>query len=345
MRTFPPEPMTEVHLPFLIVFALSLLVLTVAHTALTRRSVFHGLSKVMRQVILLVLSFIAVVSVVLTLPVSESTRNELLGLLGLVITAVVAFSSTTFVANAMAGLMLRAVKSFQLGDFIRVQDFFGRVTERGLFHTEIQSEDRDLVTLPNLFLTTQAVSVIRASGTIISCDFSLGYDVPYYRVEPLLKQAAQDAGLRDPFIQILELGDHSITYKAAGLGVDVKHVLTLRTGLRKAILDQLHGADIEIVSPSFMNQRRLDPGERFLSRPGPLIPEEGVQPAEKGIFDKAERAEKIKLLRDELNQLKESLEDIKEDEKDEQASLRRTTEARIKQLERILSVAKDKVDE
>lgn len=337
--------MTEVHLPFLIVFALSLLILTVAHTALIRYSVFHGLSKVMRQVILLVLSFIAVVSVVLTLPVSESTRNELLGLLGLVITAVVAFSSTTFVANAMAGLMLRAVKSFQLGDFIRVQGFFGRVTERGLFHTEIQSEDRDLVTLPNLFLTTQAVSVIRASGTIISCDLSLGYDVPYYRVEPLLKQAALDAGLRDPFIQILELGDHAITYKAAGLGVDVKQVLTLRTGLRKAILDQLHGADIEIVSPSFMNQRRLDASERFLSRPGPLIPEEGVQPPEKGIFDKAERAEKIKLLRDELNQLKESLEDIKEGEKIEQTSLRRTTEARIKQLERILSVARDKVDE
>jgi small conductance mechanosensitive channel len=34
-------------------------------------------------------------------------RGELLGLFGLVLTAVVALSSTTFVSNAMAGLMLR----------------------------------------------------------------------------------------------------------------------------------------------------------------------------------------------------------------------------------------------
>jgi len=36
-----------------------------------------------------------------------------------------------------------------------VGDYFGRVTERGLFHVEIQTEDRDLATLPNMFLVSQ----------------------------------------------------------------------------------------------------------------------------------------------------------------------------------------------
>jgi len=58
-------------------------------------------------------------------------------LLGNVLTGVIAFSSTTFVANMMAGLMLRSVKSFTPGDFIEAGDYFGKATERGLFHTEI----------------------------------------------------------------------------------------------------------------------------------------------------------------------------------------------------------------
>ena len=44
---------------------------------------------------------------------------------------------------------------------------FGRVTERGLFHTEIQTEDRDLVTLPNLYLVTNPVKVVRTFLTVL----------------------------------------------------------------------------------------------------------------------------------------------------------------------------------
>ena len=46
-----------------------------------------------------------------------------------------------FIGNVMAGLMLRAVRNFRTGDFVRVEKHFGRVTERGLLHTEIQTED------------------------------------------------------------------------------------------------------------------------------------------------------------------------------------------------------------
>lgn len=342
--------MIEQYLPFIISLAVSVLVLGAAHYWFMRRN-YPGISVVMRQVILLLLTVVAIVSIILTLPISETARSDLLGLLGLAITGVFALSSTTFVANAMAGFMLRAVKSFNLGDFISVNDHFGRVSERGLFHTEIQSEDRDLVTLPNLYLTTHSVTVIRASGTVISCELSLGYDVPYYEVEPLLKAAAVAAGLQDPFVQILSLGDHSVTYKAAGLGVDVKHLLTMRTALRRAILDQLHGAEIEIVSPTFVNQRRLEAKEKVLSPPGAIdtVAQADKQSLEKAVFDKAERAENIKLLRSELEQLKTSI--MEEAGKphagseSERASRLHASRSRIKQLENILRVAKETVDD
>ena len=78
----------------------------------------------------------------------EGTDSDLaFSVFGLIVTGALAISSQSIIANAMAGLMLRSSSSFRPGDFIEVADQMGRVTERGLFHTEIQTADRDLVTL------------------------------------------------------------------------------------------------------------------------------------------------------------------------------------------------------
>ncbi|RKZ11456.1 mechanosensitive ion channel family protein, partial [bacterium] len=173
-------------------------------------------------------------------------------------------------------------------------DQFGRVTERGLLSTEIQTEDRDLVTLPNLHLVTNPVKVIRASGTIISAEISLGYDVPHDQIEALLAAAATDAGLDDPFVLVLALGDFSVTYRVSGLLAEVRHLLTVRSRLRVAMLDQMHGAGVEIVSPNFMNQRVLSPEVRFLPVGAMAQPVTDTSPTIETIaFDKADEAESL----------------------------------------------------
>ena len=149
------------------VLAASGAALGVAHWLLIARTKLAPDALFGRQIVMLVLTGIAVVWVLLVVPVNDTTRGQLLSLFGLLLTAVITLSSTTFIANAMAGLMLRAVRNFRLGDFLRVGEQFGRVTERGLFHTEIQTEDRDLATLQNLYLVTNPVKVVHASGTVV----------------------------------------------------------------------------------------------------------------------------------------------------------------------------------
>jgi hypothetical protein len=46
---------------------------------------------------------ITLIAITLTLPIDEAARGQLLGFLGLLVTAAVALSSTTFLGNAMAG--------------------------------------------------------------------------------------------------------------------------------------------------------------------------------------------------------------------------------------------------
>ena len=222
-----------------------------AHRLLMVRQSIGTEAKLPRQVIMLALTIIALIILILEMPMSETSRGQLLSLIGVVVTGVIAISSTTFVANALGGLMLRVIASFQPGDFVRAGDHFGRVTDRGLFHTEIQTEDRDLTTLPNLFLITNPVTVVHSSGTMISSGLSLGYDIPRTQVETLLQDAAELAGLEDPFVFVSDLGDFSVSYKVYGFLVEVRQLLSAKSNLRKHILDVLHQNHIEIVSPSF----------------------------------------------------------------------------------------------
>ncbi|GAB5561307.1 MAG: hypothetical protein SynsKO_29540 [Synoicihabitans sp.] len=248
---------------------------------------------------MLLLTLMVVIALVVSLPISEGSRNQVLALLGLILSGLVAFSSTTIVANLTAGIMLRVTKPFRAGDFIQINEHFGRISERGLLDTEIQTEHRDLIALPNTYLITNPVKTVRASGTIVSTTLSLGYDVHHAQAEELLQTAATSVGLTEPFVTITELGDYSVSYRVAGLLTEVNSLITTRSNLNRAVLDTLHEARVEIASPSIVNQRRL-PGD------GPILPPSqspatGDAPVaastESVAFDKADEAEAIERTR------------------------------------------------
>jgi small-conductance mechanosensitive channel len=122
----------------------------------------------------------------------------------------------------------------------------------------IQTEERDLTTLPNLLLVSHPITVIRSSGTIVSATVSLRYDIAHQTIEKLLVDAAIAAKPKDPFVPFLELGDYSVTYRVAGFLGEVKHLLSAHSKLRAMMLSTLHDGGIEIVSPMVMNQRQLE---------------------------------------------------------------------------------------
>ncbi len=241
----------------------------------------------------------------------EGSDSDLaFSIVGLIVTGALAISSQSIIANAMAGLMLRTVSSFKPGDFIEVLDNMGRVTERGLFHTEIQTADRDLITLPNALMVNQPVRVVRASGTIVSATASIGYDVSRHTLEELFVTAAEAAGLIDPFVQVIELGDYSVNYRIAGFLEDPRSLLAARSRLRMKILDILSEAEIEIMSPMYIARREASDD--------PLLPE--IDPnrrkkfrrtAEDRVFDKAETAATIEETKAKLVEATENLELIR----------------------------------
>ena len=298
------------------------------------------------QLITLLLSFVLVVVVIIVSPINDNQKGQVLGLIGIVLSAAIALSSTTFVGNALAGFMMRVVKRFRVGDFISVGDSFGRVSERGLFHIEVQTEHRDLITLPNLSLVTSPVKVVRSSGTVVWTEVSLGYDIPRVTIKKALLGAAEKCELQEPFVYIMQMGDFSVVYRIAGLLTEVKQLLSARSRIRECVMDELHTAGIEIVSPNFMNTRQLSSDMKFI----PKVVQES-KPAkdeaapEEILFDKADEAESIEQLRqrfekvgDEIKDLEKSLNEI------DDVSERAKVETRIERLQKAREIISSRLE-
>lgn len=296
-------------LPVLSILALGLATLGFINHFLRQRWHAQTGTQFRFQLIMLILTLITSLAVILVLPVSEVLRGQLLSLLGILLSAAIALSSTTFIGNMLAGIMLRVIKIARPGDFLTVMDITGRMTEMGLLRTEIQTEDRDLVTIPNMQMVTQPIKVVRASGTVVSAEVSLGYDISRVKVDALLCIAAEKAGLKDSFVQIRELGDFSVLYRVAGLLVDVTSLISARSKLRAAMLDTLHESGIEIVSPKFMNTRALTKSNRFI--PQALVNANLATDTPEDIaFDKAELAAAVAEHKESLQEIEEQLNNV-----------------------------------
>jgi len=336
--------------------AAAILLLFLVHRLLERGGAHAEGHQFRNQLLMLALSVVALLVVLLTLPVSESILGQLLAFFGILLSAAIALASTTVLGNALAGIMLKgAIRNFRMGDFIRCGEHFGRVSERGLLHTEIQTADRDLVTLPNLYLVSHPVKTVRDSGTIVSSTVSLGYDVARDKVETALLRAAERAGLRDPFVRILELGDFSVSYRVAGFLEEVKKLVTTKSLLNGEVMDQLHAAHIEIVSPNFMNTRSLPEDRRFIPKAktaaGPR--ESRDSRTDEVAFDKAEAAESLEKMRANLKEVGEEIDALKKELKKAEGDPERTAletalarlESRKEALSAVIAKREERADE
>ncbi len=294
-----------------------------------KRNLFSR-DRIIQQLIFVAIFIIGIFFSIFMLPINVEDKNLILTFVSIIIGAIIAFSSTTFVSNAMAGIMLRLMHPFKVGDFIKTDNTYGRVTEIYFLHTQIQSIERDLITIPNLALVSKPLKTIRSSGTFIEVKVSLGYDIPRNDIENCMFKAAEVTGLENPFVHVEKLGDFSITYKVGGLLKDIEGIITARSDFKKNVIDALHGSDIEIVSPTFMNQRvfkedytclppKETPAERTKEKETEKEPEVKTEDI---IFDKAIMAQMLdrifttsKSFQVRREEMKDKMKDIEDDEK------------------------------
>lgn len=333
-------------LPAFSVFVAGIFLSFVVDRVINAQMEGSGKRSMIKGVIHSVMVLFGLVLVVVLLPVSAQMKENLLQVGGLFLTGLVAFSSTTVMKDAAAGVAMQFFGAFRRGDYLETNDYFGRISDIGILHTELQTQDRSLVTLANGTLLNQTFKTIPASGTIISTQVSLGYDVSRAEVETALIEAAESMGLKNPFVHVLELGNFSITYKIAGLLEDVENLLTARSDFRKTVMDHLHEHNIEIVSPTFMNRRDAN-DRQFIPKPveRSASTEENGHETEEVIFEKALEAKKVEDLDKLVDQLNDKISSLKESDLEDAAGKIEAIERRIDTIEKRRDQLEEQIDE
>ena len=294
----------------------------------------HRKARMRLQGVLAVSGVLVGLGLILAVPFDDSVRDSVLTFYGVLIAAIIGLTSTTYVGNFFAGLILSNRGSFSKGDYIQSRDLFGGVTDQKLLHTEVETADGGVTLIPNLQLVTEPLQVItRDDGAVVFAEVSLGYEWPNDVVARILKEAGADAGLHKSTVLITDLGDFSVTYRVAGqLFADRDEakaeqeraggspaasdesrrrlrIISTRSLLRKKILDHLHFAGIEIVSPAFMNQRQLADDDHFIPkvRLASLRSDQDAESAEEGLLRKVEKVTSVAELEDALKEIEASL--------------------------------------
>jgi len=271
---------------------------------------------ILKNSIAALIIFVGLLIFILSFPIDKTLKGQILSFLAIVVSAGIALSSTTVLGNLIAGIMNNSMNRFRNGDLIKIGDFQGRVTKKSIFHTEIQLEDSNFITIPNLYIATNPVKLTRKTDTVISTSVSLGYNISRITIEESLKEAAILTGLTDPYVYITNLGDFSVSYKIHGFLEDSSKYFSTNSLLNANVMDVLHKRKIEIVSPTFMNQINAN-DKVFIPKE---IIENKISKDEKKpedlIFDEAIKSEKNEENKDKLKQLTEQQKLLRKKKKD-----------------------------
>ena len=176
---------------------------------------------------------------------------------------IVSLGSSTVIGNIIAGLVITYMRPFKMGDRIQLNDTTGNIIEKTPLVTRIRTPKNEVVTVPNSFVmsshTVNYSTSAREYGLIIHSEVSIGYDIPWRKVNELLIDAALNTpGVVDdprPFVLETSLSDWYPVYQVNAYIKEADKMPQIYSNLHQNIQDKFNEAGIEIMSPHYMAMR------------------------------------------------------------------------------------------
>ena len=177
--------------------------------------------------------------------------------------ALLSFGSTSAVANIVAGVVITYMRAFQIGDRIKIQDTEGDVIEKTLLVTRIRTTKNVDVTIPNANLINNHLinysANTKRNGLVLHTTVTIGYDVPWKKVEDLLLTAGQNSIHVEkeppPFVLKTSLDDFYVSYQLNVYTKEAQKIPAIYSNIHQHILDVFNEAGVEILSPAYHANR------------------------------------------------------------------------------------------
>jgi small-conductance mechanosensitive channel len=200
--------------------------------------------------------------------------------LSVLIGLMISLGGASVVGLAFSGLILMYAKIFRRGDYVRIGENEGTVTELGMFATRIRSGLGEEISISNatvLASTTKNYSrAVPGTGFVVDTVVTIGYSTPWRQVEAMLKEAARRTEeivpKPEPIVRQTGLSDFYVEYRL------IAYSPAERPVLRAEVLHRLHGHiqdvfnehGVQIMSPHYMMdppQPQVVPKDKWFTPP------------------------------------------------------------------------------
>lgn len=117
--------------------------------------------------------------------------------------------------NFASGILILTLKPYKVGDWIQVEEKFGRVVEIGIFSSNVLTPGNKILIIPNSMITDSVVTNYSEKGMIrLELEVTMPYAESFPRVQSIIASALEEVPriLKEPKpeIGILDFDSHSI---------------------------------------------------------------------------------------------------------------------------------------
>jgi small-conductance mechanosensitive channel len=222
--------------------------------------------------------FLWLFALALAYPYLPGSETEAFKGISVFVGLMISLGSSGIVNQLMSGLMITYSRALQPGDFVRIGDVEGTVTQLGMLSTKLKSPRREEVTIPNAVLfastTTNYSRLHQSEGVYAPTSVTIGYDVPWRQVHALLILAAErTAGVRRqpaPVVRQTALRDFYVEYTLLVSLENPASRAPVLDALHANIQDAFNEFGVQIMSPNYEADPegpKLVPREKWFAAP------------------------------------------------------------------------------
>lgn len=200
--------------------------------------------------------------------------------LSVLVGLMISLGASNLVGQGASGLILIYGRVFRKGEYVRIGDSEGTVTELGIFATRIRTGLGEELTISNsavLAATTKNYSrAVKGEGYVLDTIVTIGYDTPWRQVHAMLILAAQrtEGVLADPPPQVFQtaLSDWYPQYRLVCQAIpsEPRPRAMILSALHANIQDVFNEYGVQIMSPQYFEdpaQPKVVPPDQWYLAP------------------------------------------------------------------------------
>jgi small-conductance mechanosensitive channel len=203
---------------------------------------------------------ICIFTIAIIYPYLQNSDSRVFQGISIFIGIIISLGSTSAIGNLVAGIMITYMRSFQIGDRIKVGENVGMVVEKNAVVVKIKTDKQEFITFPNLTILTSSITNFSHSnefgtGLIIHTNVTYNYATDWRIIHELLIEAAKKTQFieetPEPFVLQKSLDDFYCVYEINAYTKEIAKVMQVYSELHKNIQDVFSEAGLDLTAPHY----------------------------------------------------------------------------------------------